>query len=135
MLEGLGDDYFHFRPDDANHVAVPVDPSEIAVHHRCDFCDIEAVEAIVLAETFTMPLPGPPSRSIGNWAACAPCAELVARRHWTALVSRVRRVGPRATRAFPRREILTVYECLARHMYGMISLDEWLARIDQWIEP
>ena len=120
--------YLHARKEHReDHIAVPVDPSEIRVNQRCDFCDGEPVTMLVLCASFRLPLPGPKSTSVGNWAACTACAHLISRRRWSALVTRVRRLAP-ATRGVPRSDIEAVYRAVEAHMIGIISVREWCDR-------
>jgi hypothetical protein len=80
--------WLHVREDARDHVVVPVDAADIEFNSRCDFCDREQATEIVLCDSFIVP--DTPSRSIGHWAACEQCAEMVRRRRWSQLVTYVR---------------------------------------------
>jgi hypothetical protein len=127
--------YIHSRPvEQDDHIAVPVAIDEIVGASRCDFCDSPEDEFIVLAESFQMPYQGAiggqlvDQNSSGNWAACAPCKNLVERRAWGQLVTRVKQNAPAQARSIPRKVYLALYEELDKHITGIVTLQEWIAR-------
>ena len=77
------------------HVVVPVtfmEISEVAGH--CDFCFAESPAWSVVCEPFTLTTgvagQGETEQNFSSlWAACDECADLVRRRRWSALVTRV----------------------------------------------
>lgn len=82
-------------PEDHPAVPVPVG-AEIIARTRCDFCNDDNPAWEIPATSFIIPgltveladiTAGNGSR--GNWAACDPCAQLIARNEWTALRRRV----------------------------------------------
>jgi hypothetical protein len=115
--ERQGGSFGHFwRRED--HPAVPVDVDEIDVNQRCDFCSAEPVTSVVLARKFD--LPNTRSSSVGPWAACQPCGDLVARNEWGRLVTRVKQNGPEVARRTPRRIFVQIYDELQRNSTGVV---------------
>jgi hypothetical protein len=119
-----GQEFGHIRPSLKDHVVVPVDPGDVEVNGHCDFCDVPEPTEVVVADTFITGL----SRSVGNWAACEECAELVRRRRWSQLVTRVRGMIGHSAATIPRSLLLRYYEDLDAHMHEVITLTEWRAR-------
>lgn len=127
--EELG--WLHARPSTAaDHIVVPVDADQLPViEQRCDFCDAQPVTDAVLCTSFVMPLPGPPQKSIGHWAACTPCAELVRRRRWSQLVTRSRQLNPEVMGDMPRKLAEDLFGAVERHMVEVVTLEEWRERM------
>lgn len=78
--------YSHNPSDPDDHTPVPVD----APPHwrgRCDFCTTAAAEFVVPARDFTAPNT-PNLSSLGNWAACTPCAMLIDSNRWNNVLQR-----------------------------------------------
>lgn len=67
-----------------DHVAVPVPVDQVEVRGRCDFCFEDGPSWIVPARDFVIT----PSRSVGDWAACDGCAQLIEGNRWNALEKR-----------------------------------------------
>lgn len=122
--------WIHLRWNMQDHPPVPIDPIEIRVNHRCDFCDAEPVTAIVLCTSFEMPVGREhTSTSVGNWTACTECGELVRRRRWSQLVARVRKVAGGIAALVPKSDIERMYALVEVHMLGIISVQEWMERL------
>jgi hypothetical protein len=68
-----------------DHPPVPVPLDKVAVQMVCDFCYGEPVTHVVPARSFDMPITG---TSVGDWSACTPCAELIQRNRWSAVITR-----------------------------------------------
>jgi hypothetical protein len=117
-----GCEYFHAGEQLRDHLIVPVLAREIQFSQRCDFCDGGEVVDVVVAEDFDTPLD---TRSLGNWAACQTCGQLVRRRRWTQLAARVQQMSPQEmNRAF----WLKLYRGVEVHMIEIITVDEWKKR-------
>jgi hypothetical protein len=118
-------EYLHMRPED--HPAIPASQEEVRGNTRCDFCDQQDTH-IVLAPSFQMPdVPG--HGSAGSWAACDECVELVRRRRWSQLATRVKSLAPSQFRRVPRSQYLKLYQLLDTHMTGeILTTAEWEAR-------
>jgi hypothetical protein len=89
------------RPRD--HPAIPVDYDDEKVQVVCDFCKAEVNRSTcfsVPAKDFTVPVI--PHRSIGSWATCPDCAELVRANDWDALVDRAAKLRWASLRATSR---------------------------------
>lgn len=74
----------------ADHPAMPVLPTEIAVRGRCDFCSADDPRWYVPAEPFAVD--GVRAGSSDDWAACDECEVLIRSNQWTALRRRVVRL-------------------------------------------
>ncbi len=130
-LERLGDDWLHSRETMQDHVSVPVDAGTHLerISQRCDCCDADKITHIALAHDFDFPpVHQLPQRSIGHWALCAECAELIRRRRWSGLVSRVRASAPVGKMVPPRWYLEDLYARLDRHMIEMVTWEEWVRR-------
>lgn len=75
-----------------DHPPVPVAPNEIKMDTRCDFCFWRDPQWVIPVRDFSynwaklgMPIGG---SSVGSWAACDTCADLVNRGLWPNLVRR-----------------------------------------------
>jgi hypothetical protein len=78
--------YAHGYSDQAaDHVAIPVALHDIDYKGRCDFCNADNPGWVLPARTFQV---DPGSESVEGWAACDPCAALLARNEWTRLRKR-----------------------------------------------
>lgn len=119
--------YWHSYQDrlHEDHPPVPVPKKEVGVRARCDFCNIDVDGDqvwTVPADTFTAPAPGRdgnPYVSVGDWASCPTCADLIARGRWGALVTRgieVRR--KRGDLNVGRRVMVELYNRLQAHITG-----------------
>lgn len=117
--------WFHLAEVE-DHLGVPVASQEIQFNTRCDFCYAEPAPLMVLSRDFDLPFEA--GRSIGAWAACEHCGDLVKRGRWNDLVTYVKRQGPEATRRFPRKHFIAVYDRLRDHLYDVITADEWMLR-------
>lgn len=73
----------HLRVD---HIAVPVDRTEVQTRLRCDFCSFQKPSWVVPVEPFQGT---PEHRTTADWFACEVCTRLVRKRRWDALVDRV----------------------------------------------
>lgn len=95
------------------HVVVPIDPREAEeISPMCDFCYTGTpINWTVVAHPFTIETHVPGQMIEQNysalWAACEDCGQLIARKRWGALVSRVvaeqdrrKRLGPDFKRLF-----------------------------------
>jgi putative endonuclease len=71
----------------ADHPAVPVLPTAIAVRGRCDFCSADDPRWYVPARPFLVD--GVSASSSDDWAACDECEALIRANRWTALRQRV----------------------------------------------
>jgi hypothetical protein len=77
-----------------DHIPVPVMPDEISAETRCDFCHWRNPQWVIPVRNFEygywkrigLPLDG---ESVGSWAACDTCADLVNRGLWSNLLRRV----------------------------------------------
>lgn len=83
--------FFHNLMDageELDHVAVPVPAHEAPqqVRARCDFCSGENPTWELPARDFEFDIGG--AGSIGDWAACDTCADLIRKNAWTALTKR-----------------------------------------------
>jgi hypothetical protein len=90
---------------EADHPVVPVLPGEVHTNGKCDFCYGDNPTFIVPVRTFEfdgvprIELPEVTIKgmgSIGDWAACEPCAKLIERNAWSALLRRLQENDPRA---------------------------------------
>ncbi len=130
-----GSEWGHFDPDRQDHLVVPVNAAEMmsAINDRCDFCGRDDVEVstAVLADDFVVG----PIRSRGPWAACEECAEIVRRRHWSRLVSHVKKVGAGRTRAASAATLRAAFDTLSVHTHGIIPMEEWRRRAGQSRDP
>lgn len=90
-----------------DHLAVPVDDTEVLVNPKCDFCFIDSTEWVLPAADFVMPpanvfqLVGSTGdegvslyESHGDWGACDPCAQLILGNQWAKVLRRVQAVWP-----------------------------------------
>ena len=93
----------HVGGDD--HIPVPVTLDSVRVSEACDFCFVQEPERWIDADSFEWP-DLPDHWSIGGWAACTACAELIDAGAWKRLVAR-------AANSFDR-----------RHNSGEMDLDE-----------
>lgn len=89
-----GTHYAHTIADsheDHHHSPVPTIMQAMDRRPRCDFCTTDSVTHTIPARSFDMPTPDstPTNRSIGDWAACDTCAQLVHRNQWTRLEQHV----------------------------------------------
>ncbi len=116
--------WIHVRPED--HTPVPVDAEQIHFKSRCDFCDQDSPQQMVLAKSF--PMPDGISRSIGPWAACDTCCDLVKRERWSALITRVKQSGGPGARTAPRSILSRMYAALAPNIVGYATREDWLSR-------
>ncbi len=73
--------YWHDRPDDQDHVAVPVKPGEVPAVVRCDVCDRPATHVVEVDDFPMMDVVQPglttTRMSQGGWALDEPCAQLL----------------------------------------------------------
>jgi hypothetical protein len=100
----------------ANHIPVPVDPAEVswAPNMLCDFCTGQPAPWVVVTEDFVVRGPVLAGAMRGNWMACPTCVDLVRRRRWTELISRVHAAVPHV----PRKTLRKIYAELDLHMTG-----------------
>jgi hypothetical protein len=98
---GQPGEWRHSRDDQQDHPPVPVGLYEIEFNQRCDFCDEAGATLIVLCTDFEMPLQV--TKSVGHWAACETCGELVRRKRWSQLITHVKRNGTALIRGMTRR--------------------------------
>lgn len=93
--------YVHAREEygQRTHVVIPVDPSEVeSVSYMCDFCFAEdAVNWTVVTHPFVIETrvageSGLAQNFSSLWAACDECADLIKRKRFGALVSRVAKI-------------------------------------------
>ncbi len=83
--EGRG--YFHgFGDNEADHMAVPVVPSEVKVRPRCDFCYTDESVWVLPARDFVADFG---YGSQGDWSACECCGRLIDTNQWSRLLRRV----------------------------------------------
>lgn len=114
------------RENAGDHLVVPVLATTLEAKTRCDFCgenEIPRSEVwTVPAETFEMPKIGVPGErrrmSVGDWAACETCADLVTRNRWRALVSRVIGQHRQGREKIPKAWVEQAYLRLAVHLTG-----------------
>lgn len=114
------------RENAGDHLAVPVPATTLEAKTRCDFCgenEIPRSEVwTVPAETFEMPMVGVPGErrrmSVGDWAACETCANLVARKRWSQLISRVIGQHRQGREKVERAWVERAYTRLAVHITG-----------------
>lgn len=107
--------------DGADHPAVPVKASELQHHNaRCDFCNQDVPEgSIWTVPASDFPMPMIPTMSVGDWAACSTCVDLIRRDRWTALISRVVSLSPSALTTGVHKDWLkALYRKLAVHITG-----------------
>lgn len=122
-----------FEPED--HVVVPVPIEDLPnLRVKCDFCFAEITRETtwtVPATDFPMPTGIEGDTSLGDWAACARCAELITKGRWNYLASRAtvgaeaehRRLGQPMPPADELNEFLIeVYARLREHMTGIPQL-------------
>lgn len=85
-----GATYVHtFQDCPADHEPVPVEAPPGYRGGRCDFCNVDHPEFVVPVRDFPVPGLEATHNSLGDWAACAACAQLIKRNQWNALVARV----------------------------------------------
>lgn len=73
----------------SDHIAVPVAYDYATIRTICDFCYTETSQAevwTVPARDFMMPII--PTMSVGGWAACPDCAQLLRGDEWAKLTDR-----------------------------------------------
>lgn len=132
LQNGEVEEWLHLRESEGDHIPVPVDQDQIRVNSRCDFCDGSDVTHVVIAPDFVLPdrvqVPGLTQASYGNWAGCAECANLVSRRAWGQLVTRVKRSPVRERVYRPRKMLLAAYGKLDTVMLGVVEREEFLKR-------
>jgi hypothetical protein len=68
-----------------DHPAVPVTLDEIEAIGRCDFCNADFPSWQLPCETFINPVG---EMSVGAWAACDTCGDLISRNRWDTLLRR-----------------------------------------------
>lgn len=104
---------------DADHAPVPIPAIEVdEIAGRCDFCYADGPEFVIPARDFEV-VPG--HESLGDWAACATCADLIGSDQWSRLVRRAsegyeQRHGPmdaQVAASLPR-----LYRLLRKNMSG-----------------
>jgi hypothetical protein len=114
--------YRHAMQDRDGHPAVPVPMPAGYTGGRCDFCNVDHPTHVVPARDFRVPVTDTMSR--GNWGACAECAELVRRNHWSALLTRVARSHERSygVSMAPeiKRNLQALYARLQVHISGPV---------------
>lgn len=71
----------------ADHAPVPVEAPPGYRGGHCDFCNADHPAFVLPARDFLLPVPG--QNSLGDWAACQLCADLITKNQWTELVVRV----------------------------------------------
>lgn len=70
-----------------DHEADPVPYAEMFdVKGRCDFCNLDHPDFVLPVRDY---LVAPGHMNQGDWAACTPCAALIERDQWSALIRRV----------------------------------------------
>jgi hypothetical protein len=126
--DGTAGGYAHsFQDRDTDHPAVATYARDLPTHHaRCDFCNADvAHDAVwtVPARDFCHPqiLGAPPEVSVGDWAACIGCVELVRSNRWDQLVERVVRLSPSLSNVASLQQrawLVALYRKLAEHMTG-----------------
>lgn len=127
--------YTHNLQDQINedHPPVAVHASEMPTHNaRCDFCNRDVAHEdiwTVPASDFQLPQvvgitadghadSTRPQMSIGDWAACRDCVNLVQRDRWTQLIKRVQETSPsgRLSDGVQKAWLTALYRKLAVHI-------------------
>ncbi len=118
-----------YNPD--GHIAVPVELGEIHVEGRCDFCgDLHPpFELPVRDFEYGDGTPLEDHGSRGHWAACGPCALLLERRDWEAVIKRAVEADERRTghpmEVGVRRELRRLYRLVQRNQLGPVRPLTW----------
>lgn len=113
-------------PEELDHEPVPVPVSQAPeqLRERCDFCYTDQANWIVPTRDFSYVT----SVSVGNWAACDACAELIGRNDWNGLLRRVEEHW-NAARGVPmddltRKILRKLYRELRKNIYGSVKPNE-----------
>lgn len=106
-----------------DHPVVPVTTREAGdqLRERCDFCYADETTFLVPAKTFQ--LPGSPSVSVEDWAACELCGNEIEKNSWNGLFRRVLasweyRLGPMSPAT--QTQLKAMYRALRKNMTGPI---------------
>lgn len=94
-----GDQSWVHGLQDDDHRPVPVDPDEVPVEGRCDFCNMDAPTWNLPVRPFRMPYVrslqealdednAPIQMSGGDWSACDTCARYLELNQWNSILKR-----------------------------------------------
>lgn len=103
------------------HAPEPIPASRVAneMVGTCDFCTAVHPQWVYPCTDFTITAPGVPGYgSVGNWAACGVCAELIERGHWDKLARRALARHPAPSRRLLAPFVARLHAGFRQHRAG-----------------
>lgn len=120
----FGVTYEHTIQDKDDHPVIPVIPPEGWSQGRCDFCNADHPEYVLPVRDFTAPVPDLVNEhtSVGDWAACRRCADLIRLGNWLALerqaIGRLQDLAPVKLTSKEKEPIRKLYRMIRQNVTG-----------------
>lgn len=128
----IGGRFAGWRHDsESDHVAIPVEASQVRIPTECDFCSQAAPRLWVLTTREFVAQEHPTGQHIseeGQWAACEACWPFVRRRDWIGLMRHLRKAAAFKVTKEAERNIFRVWYRLEK---AILDIEPYMVEVPE----